>query len=397
MTKKKCLKVLFIAPSPPNHLNRIRALNIIRSFKELWHSVFLVSLYKTKKEQESLNAMLKEVDDSIWIYQPFWRSLICSFIGLFLPIPLRVAYCFSPKLHIVLNRLHKIHHFDLVYIKRLRMAQYAGIFWLSAFIDITDSMTKYYDNLLKVSKSIFQKALCFEEFFKHKKYETKICNQFSNIIICSESDREYLVANGVTRENFYVLRNWIQSNDRYFKFNPINKQGIINLVFWWVMNVDTNILSMDYFINKIFPLLPKNYKLTIIWPKPPKTLTDLATDRIIFLWHIDDLRKAVLNFHIFVCPIVSWAWTKNKILQAWSAGLPIIATTLGLDWLSDELVNKLEYADTINSFIEWILRISTMNQESLKKSVLCISETINNTYNVTTMIQEFLDTKMKNE
>ena len=315
------MKILFLAPSPPNNLNRIRSKNIITSLAKLGHKIFLISLVKNKREVETLEMMKSYVTGFVGIKQPVWMSIIQCAFGLFLPIPLRVSYCFSWKLRKELKK-EKYNNFDLIYVKRLRMAQYASIFSSNnkIFIDITDSMTKYYERLKNVARGL-SKILAFEEYIKHKLYEPAICKKFNRIVICSEEDRDYLIhSHKCRRENFYVLENGINIKEWKHRQN-IQAVNLYNLVFWGVMNVETNSLSCKYFIKKVMPLLSNKFTFTIIGPKPGCELTRYENQRIKFLGYVRNINDALSNMGIFVCPLVSGAGVKNKIIQASLIGM----------------------------------------------------------------------------
>lgn len=359
----KSLKILMILPSPPNHLNRIRSLNLIRSFKKLGHHVTVISLYKNSKEKQELYIIRDLVDNYHGIYQPLRWSLLCCIVALCLPIPLRVAFCFSPYLYRKLCKINKQHFYDIIYLKRCRMAQYRSCFrWDNVYIDFTDSMTKWYQNTLHVSQG-YKRLLCWEEYLKHRIYEAYIANKHTKIIICSKSDRDYLIQLGAKGESFIVLENGIRSEDRPF-FERQQKESSIHLVFWWVMNVETNINSVHYFLDKIFPHLPNNCTYTVIGPNPPEFLKLYTSKRINFLGHVDDLQEKLKQYDLFVCSIIAWAGTKNKVLQSLLSWLPLISSALGIDGLDPKLQKNIYSYTTSKELINYIKHFSKQNKRS---------------------------------
>ena len=379
------MKILFITPSPPNSLNRIRSKNIIISLSKLDHEIFLISLVKNNKEQLSLELMRSYVKGLIGIKQPIWLSTLQCIVGLFLPIPLRVSYCYSKKLIKELKK-EKYNDFDIVYIKRLRMAQYAKLFADKdrIFIDLTDSMIKYYQRLKDASKGL-SKILALEEYYKHKLYEPKICNKYKNIIICSQSDKRYLINNfGCSKNKFYVLENGINLDEWRCK-QKIIKNNLYNLVFWGVMNAETNVLSCKFFINKVIPLLPDKYSLSVVGPKPKRELTQYSGKKIRFTCYVDNICKTLSNMGIFVCPIVSGAGINNKIMQASLMGMPIVSTSLGVEGITGKLKRYILVADGPQDFankIEQILNMDKASLENLQAKQIKITREYYNVYNI---------------
>lgn len=183
------MKLLYISPSPPNELERVRSLNILKSLKSQNIKVTLITLYNSKQEKY-LDVAKKYVDEIIKIKYNKIIAIMYATISIFLPIPMRVGYCFNFRLRKYLKNIQD--KYDVVYIKRLRMAQYRKYVKSSQiYIDITDSLTKYYERIYKKAKGI-EKIIALEEYYKHKKYEIKICEQNKNIIICSEEDKKYI-------------------------------------------------------------------------------------------------------------------------------------------------------------------------------------------------------------
>lgn len=183
------MKLLYISPSPPNELERVRSLNILKTLKNNNINVTLITLYNSKQEKY-LDIAKEYVDEIIKIKYSKIIAIIYAMISIFLPIPIRTGYCFNLRLRKYLKKMQ--NQYDVIYIKRLRMAQYRKYVKApKVYIDITDSLTKYYERISKKAKGI-NKIIALEEYYKHKKYEIKICEENENIIICSEDDKKYI-------------------------------------------------------------------------------------------------------------------------------------------------------------------------------------------------------------
>jgi hypothetical protein len=85
--------------------------------------------------------------------------------------------------------------YDLVYVKRLRLAPYAKMAkhaGVPCVLDITDSMTKYYDRVAR-SNPFWRSCSPGKSIINTSTNEKKICNALAPIEICSEQDKSYLV------------------------------------------------------------------------------------------------------------------------------------------------------------------------------------------------------------
>lgn len=361
------MKLLYISPSPPNELERTRTLNLLKAFKKNNINITLVTLYNKKQEKYLKNAE-KLVDNMISIKYSKIISYIYCIISLFLPIPVRVGYCFNLKL---IRKLKKTdQEYDVCYIKRLRMAQYKKYVKAKRiFIDITDSLTKYYERLYRNEKTI-KKLFYFEEYFKLKRYEIKVCNH-NNIIICSNDDKEYIdKISKKTESNIQVIENVININKWKRKEINISEKGKRNkLCFLGVMNYKPNIIAVKYIINNIVPYLSKNYIINIIGPSVPRKIKSLERKNIKFLGYIENVEEELEKNDIFVCPILVGSGSKNKIIQAGELGLPIVGTELALEGLPKELKKVIYIANTEKEFIQKIEEIQKSDDVTLKARI----------------------------
>ena len=352
------MEILYITPSIPNEFSRIRTVNLLKSFKENGCKVDVVALYTSKKELKQLNS--DKLFDNITVvkHSKFFSYFNC-FIGLFLPIPLQNIYVFSIKLHKLLSKIDKTKY-DLIYIKRLRMAGYAKYFDKNkTHIDLTDSLTKYYERVKEFSKGI-SKLINTEEYIKHLKYEIKIAKKY-NTIICSDDDKKYLEDKHNTKlNNMKVIYNTIDTAKWYNK-NPRNKNKKNKLVFSGVLDYFPNTLAAEFIINEIMPKLPNSYSITFVGKNVPSKLRQFESKRIHFTGYVDDMKKELQKYDIYLCPIFAGSGSKNKILQASLVGLPIITTYLGIEGLKKEFEKFVFIAENSNDFVKQIKKLNILD------------------------------------
>ena len=382
------MKLLYLSPSPPNELERVRSLNILKSLKSLNIDVTLVTLYN-KRQEKYLQVAKPYVEKIIAFKYKKIIALLYATISLILPIPIRVGYCFNFKLRKFLK--NNKQNYDIAYIKRLRMAQYKKyINSEKTFIDITDSLTKYYERLYKKEKSI-KKILYLEEYYKHKKYEVKVCEENSNIIICSEEDKKYLEKiSNKTKENITVIENVSDLKNWEVEKVHISKMGERNkLVFCGIMNYEPNILAVEYIINNIMTDLDEKYSLEIVGPKVNEKIKKLENGRVKFLGYVESVKDVLKEKDIFICPIIVGSGTKNKIIQASMTGLPIICTKLSIEGLYDEMKNVVYLAEKPKDFVKQIEIINKTSDEELRRRIENQKQIIKQYNSLNVIIEKF--------
>lgn len=374
------MRILYIAPSPPNSMSRIRSQNIIRAMQQLGYEVTLVSFVCSDSDVAALERCKSYIEDIRWIKQPKWKSLLNCFLGVLLPIPLRVSYCRSKKMRETIESCLCEKEYDLIYIKRLRMAQYACLGKLkgvSTIVDITDSLTKYYERISKKEHGL-KKLLAIEEYYKHKLYEPKVCKQNAPVIICSEDDKNYLLELAPELKNdIHVMNNSIETDVWRSDNIMISAVGQRKrLTFFGMMDYAPNIIAAKYLITQVMPLLPDQYTLEIIGANCTDELLRYEGERVHFTGYVEDMRDALRNNDIFICPILAGSGVKNKILQVSLAGLPIVSTTLGIEGIHKDILKYVFVADEANLIADSILHINQLTEQNLKARILGQQEVI---------------------
>ena len=357
------MEILYIAPSIPNEFSRIRTINLLKSFKENGCKVTIVALCIEKKELEYLNKLSDKV---IFVKQSKIVSYINCLIGLFLPIPLQNAYVHSFKLHRLLRKIDK-EKYDLIYIKRLRMAGYAKHFSKEkTYIDFTDSLTKYYERVKNFSKGL-AKIINFEEYLKHLNYEIKIAKKY-NTIICSDDDKKYLEdKHHIKLNNMKVIYNTIDVS-KWYNGNIKNKKEKTKLVFSGVLDYLPNILAAKFIIKEIMPKLPQNYSITFVGKNVPSELRVYESSNIHFTGYVENIKKELQKHDIYLCPILAGSGVKNKILQASLVGLPIVTNHLGIEGIRKDFEKFVFMAETPIDFVNQIKKINNLNvKERIKQ------------------------------
>lgn len=202
------------------------------------------------------------------------------------------------------------------------------------------------NNLLSAAKNM-KNLLMFVRF--NQKY---ISAAAANLLV-SELDAIYYsrVCPGKRVE---VIHNGVDAE--YFQFTeaPTNSK---NLVFEGSISFAPNKDGILYFVRDILPLIRRkvpDVTFTIVGRAPPPEILALAGPGITVTGFVDDVRPYVSRAAVFVCPLRSGAGIKNKLLQAWSMGKAVVATTQsigGLRTINDENIivrdDPTSFADAV--------------------------------------------------
>lgn len=334
------MNILFVSPEPPNHLNRIRTLNLLKALSGD-HQVHLVYLSTSDSQYDSFH--------TTWCHKitavshPKWRSYLNCLLRFLLPEPLEVAYCYSPLLKQTIADILCRESIDIVYVKRTRMASY-GLNLprpIPTLLDLTDSMELHYGRTVKTVQW-HQKPLYIEEGFKYRLYERQIVSRYNLNIVCSQVDKIFIEQHtGAT--NLAVVPNIVDID--FFAASLIEPDAN-TILFSGLMNKQVNIDAAKFLLENIYPHLHQQnpaIRLFIVGPEPPTEILRYAQrdPHIIVTGYVADIREYIARSAVVVVPVQVGAGTRNKILQAMAMQRPVVSTTIGaegLDGLTDEQI-----------------------------------------------------------
>jgi glycosyltransferase involved in cell wall biosynthesis len=351
------MRILFVAPELPNQFHRIRALNLLRGLRRLDHEVDLISLTHREPrpaDLEPLGALCRQVE---WEVQPLARSLVQSALGLVGSAPLEVCYERSPKLAALVRRRLAERSYDVLYIKRLRMAEYGlNADSLPRILDLTDSMERFYDQAWRRAP-LKSKLLFWEEWLKYRAYEPRVSGQFERCVVCSPADAGYLrehsglsnvdvVANAVDTE-YFAPREGVEEPATFLLSGLMDK----------LVNVDAAL----YLAHEIWPRVRAqvpNARLRLVGPKPAAAIRALdGRDGIEVVGLVPDLRDEIARATVTLVPLRVGTGTKNKVIQSLAMARPVVTTTIGNEGLEADSGQEAIVADDPATFADAVIRV----------------------------------------
>ncbi len=349
------MQILFISPSFPNRLHRIRAWQLLESLTQN-HEVHLVTLAWRKPPQAEHSELAKKCASITVVSESPLRGMFRALLGILTSQPLEVAYCNSSRMHNAVREITTEKTIDLIYVKRLRSAQFAIGSTIPVHIDVTDAMSKFYD-IASGHAGFPSKWLYQIEASRYKKYEVYISTIFTSWITCSQPDAEYLkerlptisvsvVPNGVDLEYF-----------SWSKRKPIRHTLILS----GLLSKFVNFEAAKYFVKEIFPKILEHIPdahLMLVGPSNWRVkLLASKSKNITVTGFVPDLRPYIENAEIVCCPILTGTGTRNKILQAWAIGRPVVSTTIGAEGLLIKPNENIFIKDTPSDFAEMVVEL----------------------------------------
>jgi polysaccharide biosynthesis protein PslH len=351
------MRILFVTPELPNQFHRIRALNLLRALKQEGHEVDLISLTHREPLDEDLAPLRVLCRRAEGVVQPLARSLAQSALGLLRPAPLEVWYEWSPRLAALVQRRLAERSYDVLYVKRLRMAEYGlTAEGLPRILDITDSMERFYDQAWRRAP-LKSKALFWEEWLKYRAYEPRTAALYERCVVCSPADAELLREHsGLT--NVEVVANAVDTT--YFAPRDGSEEPATFLLSG-LMDKLVNVDAALYLAEEIWPLVRArvpNARLRLVGPKPAASIRALdGSNRIEVVGLVPDLRDEIARATATLVPLRVGTGTKNKILQSLAMARPVVTTTIGNEGMDAGAGHEVMVADDPASFADAVVRL----------------------------------------
>jgi Glycosyltransferase len=159
-----------------------------------------------------------------------------------------------------------------------------------------------------------------------KKTEISCLHKADLIAVLSRKDRTTLLLAGIDPEKVHILAPYF-TNYHAAQYNPVSP----NILFFGAMDRVENYTSAIWFIENVFKHMSPPYKLTIAGNKPHKSLEGFKSERTEITGFVPDILPYLQNSFCMVAPLLLGAGIKIKILEAMSAGLPVLTNSIGIE------------------------------------------------------------------
>lgn len=139
--------------------------------------------------------------------------------------------------------------------------------------------------------------------------------------------------------------------------NLVYKSSSENILFLGSMSRQENYLSVIWFIENVLNQLEESYRFVVVGSNPPDKLLKYNSKRIEITGYVNDVSPYFENSLCFVSPLILGAGIKIKILEALSAGLPVVTNKIGAEGI--DLTNEENYlhCEKPEEYVEAINRL----------------------------------------
>lgn len=192
--------------------------------------------------------------------------------------------------------------------------------------------------------------------------EIRTLSNYNLVVALNDQDRDLLISEGVPSES--VLR--MSSYHELFKEN-VYQPDLHKLLFYGAMSRPENYKSAIWFIENVMSKLDDRYSLVIVGSNPAEELIRFKSDRVTITGYVPSVAPYFEQSLCLVAPLHLGAGTKIKVLEALSAGLPVLTNDIGAEGISLTHDENYLHCESADDYVNAINELT--NSEELRNKL----------------------------
>lgn len=370
-------------PYPLIKGDKLRAFHHIRELSKE-NTIILCALTSEKIHPEALPE-LKKYCTEVHIFKLNRIGIFINLIKAFLTgLPLQVGFFYNAKVKKSINKIIEQSQPDHIFCQLIRVAEYVkDVKKIEMTLDYQDVFSKGVERRMQIIPFIF-KPIFKMEYKRLLNYERHVFERFTNKIIISEPDRDYIPHK--EKEKIHIIPNGVDTG--YYSPREVEKK--YELLFTGNMAYPPNINAVLYIVHEIMPLLIKespNIKLLISGANPSKSVMRLQSKNVHVSGWVRDIRNSYAQSRIFLAPMQIGTGLQNKLLEAMAMKLPCVSSALANMALNATTDKEILIGNNAEEYVKHITKL--LNDESYSKKIASKGyEYVLNNYNWETLTQK---------
>lgn len=371
----KILVVSHRVPFPPNKGEKLRTYHQLERLKQLGHSLSLISPSNGSEDEGYAAALAADLGIAVNTAQLNYKPLRFA-KALATNRSLSEANFYSSDVKQLIKNQIQLFEPDFLFLTASSLVRYLeGItnpnnspVILTDFMDVDSNKWQQYQHKARFPMNWVYKR----EAKLVKKLEIEAATLSKECYLIASAEVELFNKEVTKQGKITILPNGINSS--IFKPNiDSRKPEQATLLFTGVMDYKPNIDAILWFIANCWSQVKTQYpnaKLVIAGMNPSATIQKLgSSDDIVVTGFVDDIMPYFQSASIFIAPFQIARGVQNKVLQAMSCELPVVATSKGIEGIIHCAGEDVLLADTAEQFTKHCLDLleSVQLRESIGK------------------------------
>jgi sugar transferase (PEP-CTERM/EpsH1 system associated) len=360
---KSLLFLVHRIPFPPNKGDKIRSFHFLQALAKNF-DVYLGTFIDDPQDGKYVDTVKQYCRESCFVELEPRVAKITSLQGLLTGQALSLPYYRSAKLRHWVAAVVAEKQIDTVLIFSSPMAQFVmdnpRIKLYADFVDVdSDKWRQYAEKKPWPTKLIYRR-----EARRLLAFEKQIARQAVKTLFVSEREAElFKTLAPESSERIGFVNNGV--NIDYFNPNAsypaVFSDAEPTVVFTGAMDYWANIDAVQWFADKVFPLIKKQYsnaKFYIVGSKPSKTVLELAKQEgVTVTGSVDDVRPYVAHADVVVAPLRIARGIQNKVLEAMALGKTVVASGYAAEGIPLHRGLDVKIADDADDYAQQVIAV----------------------------------------
>ena len=172
-----------------------------------------------------------------------------------------------------------------------------------------------------------RKGLSAKKLARAKKQELEALHNCDVVMPHNVKDKNLLVQDGIPEDKIHVIVPYYHDMG-YIERKKLNH----DILFWGAMYRPENYEAAIWFIENVMPLLEDlDVRFVVAGNRPPEKLKQYASSRVVITGFVENETPLFESSMCFVSPLLTGAGIKVKVIEALSAGIPILTNDIGIE------------------------------------------------------------------
>ncbi|MDX1688696.1 MAG: glycosyltransferase family 4 protein [Candidatus Promineifilaceae bacterium] len=375
------MKILYLSqlvPYPADAGPKIRIYHVLQYLAQAGHEITLVAFRREEDDPEQLDHLYRYCREihTVLMRRSLLQDLWQVASGIVSGHPFLISRDSVDEMYQTLQEVAVRDSFDAIHADQLWMAQYA----LAAgrrngharlVLDEHNAMYLIPERLASGANPL-RRAILNREARNMARYEVETCKQFDNVVWVSAEDRRAVRgqstklrgANGSSGPATNGMNNLVIPIcvDPQAKAVIQRRPDARRVTFLGGLHWPPNAEGVLWFMEEVWPQVQKQAPdavLTILGKNPPSAVVRRAQvdAHVEAPGYVEDVTPYLAETVAFIVPLHAGGGMRVKILDAWSWGLPVVSTTIGVEGLWYRDGENVLIADRPGAFAQATLRL----------------------------------------
>lgn len=212
-------------------------------------------------------------------------------------------------------------------------------------------------------RGAFARVAARFEYLRALRYELALLPRCDRVQVCTRENRDFLLSflPELAGRIDHDVRAGIDTSRYDFGRAGNLAREPDTMLFLGSFRHTPNQVALDWFVRRVLPhILARRprARLVVVGPDQPPAhaYADLG-EAVQLAGYVEDVRTAFDRYALFVCPILSGSGVRVKLLEAFSAGIPVVSTRVGAEGLARQDGEFCRLADDPREFAERVVEL----------------------------------------